>query len=192
MEIRAARTCFVVASFFLLFGGSQCGSSNSSSGPPTAPELGAKYTLSSTDLPGWQLDANDPPQVLEEGTAKDLYSLIDGGSETYTDAGCTVTVYEKLLGTSPHTAVIYAMYMGTDAKATAFFDDQKGRLVANDSVPGFGASVAGGYAGLASETVIAHFGTMFIRLTISGFGDNSTSALQAAAQFLTVLQSKTN
>ena len=192
MEIRAARTCFTVASFFLLLGGAACGSSNS--GPPTAAELGVKYKFSPTTLPGWQLDPNDTGnfKVLEEGTPADLESVMDGGSTTYTDAGCTISVYEKLAGTYPQTATFYVMYFGTDASATAIFNDQKGHLVANDSIPGFDASVAGGYAGLASETAIAHFGAMFIRLTVSGFGDDSTSAYQVAAQVLTVLQSKTN
>ena len=192
MEFRAARTCLVFASAILLLSGSGCGSSNS--GPPTAAELGQKYTLSSTDIPGWQVDANDPPKVLQEGTANDLESVMDGGSSTFTGApggGCTMSVYEKLLGTSPQTATFYAMYFGTDASATAIFNSQVQTNTATDSISGFDPSVAAGYGALISHTVFAHFGAMFFRLVVSGITD-ATSAYQVAAQFLTVFKTETN
>ncbi|MGB8296872.1 MAG: hypothetical protein WCG85_15695 [Polyangia bacterium] len=202
MEIRPARTCFAVASFFLILGGSSCGSSNSNSspptvadaGPPTATELGNQYKFSPTDLNGWQLDPNDPAnfQVLQEGTPTDLYSFMDGGSDLYTNNGCTITIYESLIATYPKTATFYAMYFGTATNATTMFNDQKTTFAASGSIPGFDASVAIGYPGLASETVFAHFGAMYIELVVSGFGSDTASAYQTAAQILTVLKSKTH
>jgi hypothetical protein len=167
-----------------------CESSPSSIDPAA---LGQKYKFSATDLPGWQLDQNDPAAflVLQEGTDADLFSLIDGGADTYTNAGCTVTVYEELVGTYPQTATLYAMYFGTDVEATAFFDYEKSVLASSDSIPTFDPHVASGYSGLATETALAHFGAMFFKLTMSGFA-NATSAYQRAAQFLAVLRSKTN
>jgi hypothetical protein len=188
MEIRVARTCLVFVSAILLFSGSSCGSSNSA-----AAELGAKYKFSPTTVPGWQLDPNDTGnfQVLEEGTPTNLESVMDGGSDTYTNAGCTISVYEKLAGTYPQTATFYAMYMGTDAKATTLFNSQVSDNTAIDSIPGFDPSVAAGYGALISHTVFAHFGAMFFRLVVSGIED-STLAYQVAGQFLNVFKSKTN
>jgi hypothetical protein len=201
MEIRVARTCFAIASFSLLLVGSDCGSSNSNAapptaadaGPPTAPELGAKYKFSPTTLPGWQLDPNDSGNflVLQEGTANDLFSSMDGGADTYTNAGCTMSVYEKLVATYPQTATFYAMYMGTDANATTLFNSQVSDNTASDSIPGFDPSVAAGYGALISVTVYAHFGAMFFRLVVTGFTD-ATSAYAAAGQLLAVFKSKTN
>ena len=194
MEIRVARTCLAVASFSLLLFGSGCGSSNSSA--PTAAELGAKYKFSATDVPGWQLDPNNPEgafKVLEEGKqGHDLYSLIDGGSDTYTNAGCAVTVFEDFRGAGLQTATLYAMYMGTEAKATDFFIYETQQLLATASIPGFDASVAAGKASGSSGTAYAHFGTMFIKLTMSGFDGDATAEYQAAVPILNVLKSRTN
>jgi hypothetical protein len=167
-----------------------CGSPPNSIDPAA---LGQKYKFSATDLVGWQLDPNDPVAflVLQEGTDTDLFSLIDGAADTYTNAGCMVTVYENLVGTYPQTATLYAMYFGTDAKATAFFDYEKTALGASNSIPTFDPPVASGYSGLVTDTVVAHFGAMFFKLIMSGF-DDATSAYQQAAQLLAVLQSRTN
>jgi len=191
MEFRAARTCLVFVSAVLLFSGSSCGSSNS--GPLTSAELGAKYKFSTTTLPGWQLDPNDSGNflVLQEGTDNDLFSAMDGGSNTFTNAGCTMSVYEHLVATYPQSATFYAMYMGTDANATTLFNSQVTTYTATDSIPGFDPSVAAGYGALISHTVFVHFGAMFFRLVISGITD-ATSAYQAAAQFLTVFKTETN
>jgi len=192
MEIRAARTCFAVTSLFLILGGSSCGSNNS--GPPTAAQLGKQYKLSPTDVAGWQLDPNDSAnfQILEEGKPNNLESFMDGNSDLYTNAGCTISIYESLVGPTPYTATFYAMYFGTAASATAMFGAQQVTYAASDTITGFDPAVAIGYGGAAHRTIFAHFDAMYIELVVSGYGSDSTSAYDAAAKILTVLKAKTN
>ena len=202
MEIRVARTCFALASFALLLGGSSCGSSNSNPGPaiaadagaPTAAELGQKYKFAPNAVQGWQLDPNDAESflVLEEGTPTDLFSWMDGGSDEYTNRGCTISVYESLVSTKQELAVIWVMYFGTDANATSMFDNQKSLYMASLPIPNYDASVAIGKIALSVfPTVYAHLGPMFFRMDMSGFAD-ATTVLQAASQILDVFKSKTH
>jgi hypothetical protein len=190
MEIRAARTCFAVTSFLVLLGGAGCGSG----GQSMAAELGQQYKLSPTDVAGWQLDPNDSAnfQVLQEGTPNNLESFMDGNSDLYTNAGCTISIYESLVGPTPYTATFYAMYFGTAASATAMFSAQQTTYAASDTIPGFDSSVAIGFGGTAHRTIFAHFDAMYIELVVTGYGSDSTSAYQAAAKILTVLKAKTN
>ncbi|HJX64406.1 MAG TPA: hypothetical protein VJ860_10710 [Polyangia bacterium] len=199
MEIRVARTCLAVASLFLLLGGSGCGSSNSNAapptaadaGPPTAAELGARYKLDPNDVPGWQLDPSDSQafQILDESTPTNLLSFMDGGADLYTNAGCTVTLYESLVSANQEIAVIWAMYFGTDAKATAMF--QTNSVGASVSIPNYNASAAIGKSALVLHVVYAHIGAMYYEMQMSGFTD-ATSAFQAASQILNVFKSKTH
>ena len=101
-------------------------------------------------------------------------------------------MYEYLRGTGSQTGTLYAMYMGTDANATALFNSQKDSYSASDPIPGFDASVAVGRASGSSGTAYAHFGTMFIKLTMSGFDGDATAEYQAAVPILNVLKSRTN
>lgn len=189
MEIRVARACFTVASFLLLLGGSGCGSGNSS--PPTPTELAAQYKFDPNDVSGWQLDPNDSQafQTLVEGTVTDLKSFMDGGSDLYTNAGCTVTLYESLVSTNQELDVIWAMYFGTAAKAAAMFVTNSAG--ASQSIPNYNASDAIGKSALTVHTVYAHIGAMYYEMTLSGFND-ATSAFQAAGQILDVFKKKTH
>lgn len=193
MKIKILAILSAFASLFLTLGVSGCGSSPSA--PLTAAQFGAKYKFSPTDISGWQLDPTNSNafQVLDESTSDNLTTLIDGGAGLYTDRGCTMTVYQSLVGPNGETAdPVYAMDFGTAAHATAMFNYQAGNLTSTPvSVPGFGSSVAIGYSALASTTVYAHFSAMYFELTLSGFADQ-TSPYQTAAQFLTVFQTKTN
>jgi len=49
----------------------------------------------------------------------DLKSFMDGGSDLYTNAGCTVTLYESWSAPIRKLDVIWAMYFGYAAKAAA-------------------------------------------------------------------------
>ena len=191
MEIRVARACFAVTSFFLILGGAGCGSSNSNAAPPTAAELGAQYKFDPNDVPGWQLDPNDSMafQILEEGTPADLFSFMDGGSDLYTNAGCTVTLYESLRSTNQELDVIWAMYFGTAAKAAAMFVTNSAG--ASQSIPNYNASDAIGKSALTVHTVYAHIGAMYYEMQASGFND-ATSAFQAVGQILDVFKKKTH
>jgi hypothetical protein len=196
VEIKGIKTVLAVVSLLLSLSGLGCGS-NATSTQSAATALGQKYKLSANDVAGWQLDPTNSSafQVLDESTSINLVTLIDGGAGVYTDRGCKVTVAESLVGPivdgSPQTAMLYAMDFGTSANATTMFGYQQSTYSASDSIPGFDASVAVGHAGLVSVTVYAHINEMYFELVIGGAAD-STSAYQEAAQFLTVLKSKTN
>jgi len=191
--MKTMRTGLAFVCLSLALGTAGCGSSPSSSAlTPTA--LGAKYKVSATDITGWQLDPADPNafQVLDESTSKNLVTLIDGGAGAYTDRGCTVTIYQSLVGPNGEIAgPVYAMDFGTAANATTMFNYSKDSYSATDTVPGFDASVAIGHAALVSVTVFAHFGAMYFEMTLSGFSDQ-TAAYQGAAQFLNVFKSRMN
>jgi hypothetical protein len=116
---------------------------------------------------------------------------MDGGSDLYTNAGCTVTLYESLVSTNQELGVVWAMYFGTPAKAQAMFDTQKTTFSATEPVPGYDASSAIGKSALVLHTVYAHIGAMYYEMQMSGFTD-ATSALQAAGKILDVFKSKTH
>jgi hypothetical protein len=194
--MRTVRTCLAVASLFVVFGTSGCGSSPSSA-PLTADQYGAKYKFADSAISGWTQDTSSGTPHYWAGT--DLVTVVDGAAGFYENDGFRQGMYQDLQGPGYNYCTFWAMDFGTAANATTMFNDKKAEQGASVTVPGYDLSVAAGNISPFSDPVFAHFGASYFELQLSGFGDQTpttgtgcTTACSAAAQFLALLKSKTN
>ncbi len=159
---------------------------------PTA--FGNLYKISgTTQMPGWTQDTNPATAAtaLLTGSATTLVNVIDGGNKPYLDNGCLLYMYQNLVGPDPQLCRLVAMDFGTAANATSMFTYEQQLRNATTPIPGFDASTAIGYSVLSGITAYAHFKASYFEVQLTGYADD-TSAAQVAAQFLTVMQTKTN
>jgi hypothetical protein len=194
VTIKSIKTVLAAAALFVGLVGSGCGSNTTTpSGPLDATAFGKKYQLAANEVAGFQQDSTDPG-AYSTYSGGELVQQIDGAAGVYTENGARVEMFQSLVGPSPQIANFYAMDFVTDAAATAMFAWEQKDKAATTAVPGYDTSVAVGYGTLSGFVLYAHFKASYFEVTLSGFGDQSStcSACPVAAQFLHVLSSKTN
>jgi hypothetical protein len=167
--------------------GGAAGSGGTSSPDPNAFEQ--KFKLSDNEIAGWKQDTG--PGALAVFTADHLTDAIDGAAPDYTSRGCRVAMYQNLIGPGEETCRLVAMDFGTDANATSMVQFERNLTSASIQVPPYDASVAIASEVLSGITAYAHFKSSYFEVQLTGFSDLS-SAVQAAASFLGVLQAKAN
>jgi hypothetical protein len=194
MEIRVARTCFAVASFSLLLGGSGCGSSPSSGPRPIDPTaFGAQFKIADNEIQGWTL--NSAADSFWAGTDLVGGPGIDGAAATYTDRGFRQGMFQYLSGPDSQTCTIEALDFGTADAATAMYAYAQANFVSHSvAIPNYGSSTAIGGAAISGVTAYAHFGATYLEVGLSGLGDQTASCTQCplAQTFLDEFKKKSN
>lgn len=143
-------------------------------------------------MPGRKQDT--APNSYGALTGDELVQIIDGAAGSYLDIGDRVSMYQELVGPDPRVTSVWAFDFVTAAKATAMFEWETLEQSATIVIPGYDTSVAIGSASIVGITAFAHFNSLYVEVSLSGFGDQTStcSACPVAAQFINALRARVN
>lgn len=183
-------SCMAICSLFTLAVPACSSSGSDTSGsdlPQDKDSFGKRFKIADNDVSGWKQDT--PSSAYSLWTADNLTDKIDGAAPEYTSRGMRFAMYQEMVGPDPQLCTVVAMDFETDTQAASMFAHQKDLVGADYAIPSYDSNAAIGYGVLTGMTTFAHFGWVYIELTLDGYSDKA-SAAQVAASFLKVLEPK--
>lgn len=124
-----------------------------------------------------------------EFKASTMFSLINGGAQSYVDKG-VVAGFQQRMAVDSKYADLLVMDYGTEAKASEMYAWADAANDEKSAVGNYNLSVAElDNSPMSGVIAIAHFGKYYMELSFSGYNDKS-EAQATAASFIEVFESK--